>query len=106
MGYGEIKDVYFSIQIHCTRTIGRSPHEQSLVPVRSRSPAQPTLDPPPSVFLLFMECYTQVTKLNIIVIDPAGDEAPGRMADFASAGFQGVKTTLRLIERAQTYSRR
>ena len=35
-----------------------------------------------------------------IVIDPAGDEAPGRMADLASAGFQGVKTTLRLVERA------
>lgn len=35
-----------------------------------------------------------------IVIDPAGDEAPGRMADLASAGFQGLKTTLRLVERA------
>ena len=34
------------------------------------------------------------------VIDPAGDEAPGRMAELASAGFQGVKTTLRLVERA------
>ena len=35
-----------------------------------------------------------------IVIDSAGGEAPGRMADLASAGFQGVKTTLRLVERA------
>ena len=35
-----------------------------------------------------------------IVIDPAGDEAPGRMADLASGGFQGLKTTLRLVERA------
>ena len=35
-----------------------------------------------------------------IVINPAGDEAPGRMADLARTGFQGVKTTLRLIERA------
>ena len=35
-----------------------------------------------------------------IVVDPAGDEAPGRMADLANTGFQGVKTTLRLIERA------
>ena len=35
-----------------------------------------------------------------IVIDPAGDEAPGRIAALASAGFQGVKTTLRLVERA------
>ena len=36
-----------------------------------------------------------------IVIDPAGDESPGRMADLAtSTGFQGVKTTLQLVERA------
>ena len=35
-----------------------------------------------------------------IVIDPTGDEAPGRTADLASVGFQGVKTTLQLIERA------
>ena len=35
-----------------------------------------------------------------IVIDPAGDEAPERMGDLASARFQGVKTTLRLVERA------
>jgi hypothetical protein len=35
-----------------------------------------------------------------IVIDPAGDEDHGRMADLASAGFQGLKTTLRLVERA------
>ena len=35
-----------------------------------------------------------------IVIDPAVDEAPGRMGDLASAGFQGVKTTLRIVERA------
>jgi hypothetical protein len=34
-----------------------------------------------------------------IVIDPAGEESPGRMADLAGAGFQGLKTTLRLIER-------
>ena len=34
-----------------------------------------------------------------IVIDPAGDESPGRIADLASAGFQGVKTTLQLVER-------
>ena len=35
-----------------------------------------------------------------IVIDPTGDKAPGRMTDLASVGFQGVKTTLRLVERA------
>ena len=35
-----------------------------------------------------------------IVIEPAGDETPGRMADLTSAGFQGIKTTLRLVERA------
>ena len=35
-----------------------------------------------------------------IVIDPAGDEAPERIAELASVGFQGLKTTLRLVERA------
>ena len=34
-----------------------------------------------------------------IVID-SGDETPGRMADLARAGFQGVKTTLQLVEKA------
>ena len=34
-----------------------------------------------------------------IVIHPAEDEAPGRMANLASVGFEGVKMTLRLIER-------
>ena len=34
-----------------------------------------------------------------IVIHPAEDEAPGRMANLASVGFEGVKTTLRLVER-------
>ena len=34
-----------------------------------------------------------------IVIDPAGDEAPGRMTDLVGVGFQGVKTTLRLVEK-------
>lgn len=35
-----------------------------------------------------------------IVIDPTGDRSPGRMADLASSGFQGLKTTLLLVERA------
>jgi len=35
-----------------------------------------------------------------IVIDPAGDESPGPMANLAGAGFQGLKMTLRLVERA------
>ena len=35
-----------------------------------------------------------------IVIGPAGDEASGRMTDLARDGFQGIKTTLRLVERA------
>ena len=35
-----------------------------------------------------------------MVIDSAGVESPGRVADLASAGFQGVKTTLQLVERA------
>ena len=34
-----------------------------------------------------------------IVIHPAEDEVPGRMANLASVGFEGVKTTLRLVER-------
>jgi hypothetical protein len=35
-----------------------------------------------------------------IVIDPARDESLGQLADLASTGFQGLKTTLRLVERA------
>ena len=35
-----------------------------------------------------------------IVINPTGDEAPGWITDLASVGFQGVKMTLQLIERA------
>ena len=34
-----------------------------------------------------------------IVINPAGDEAPGRMTDLVIVGFEGVKTTLRLVEK-------
>ena len=89
---------------------------------RSRSPSpspncpiMPTLDPQasstpvsPETLLLFMKCLIH-NPLNSpslskiypsIVIDSVRDEAPGRMADLASAVFQGVRTTLRLVERA------
>ena len=87
----------------------------SFVPRRSRSPSpnrsiKPTLDlqasstpvaPDPSSIDGIPD--TQSASLsNIypsIVID-SGDETPGRMADLARAGFQGVKTTLQLVEKA------
>ena len=91
----------------------------SLVPRRSRPPSpnrliRPTLDPQASSTPVGPDPtpipgFPDTQPLNSpslsnvypsIVINPAGDEAPGRMADLASAGFQGVKTTLRLIERA------
>ena len=34
-----------------------------------------------------------------IAIDPAGGRPPGRTAELASAGFQSLKTTLRLVEK-------
>ena len=88
-----------------------------MVPTRSRSPS-PSTSPNPSIRLTrdpqasFVGpdstsiCGIPDTQPLIakyypsIVIDPAGDEAPGRMADLAHAGFQGIKTTLRLVERA------
>ena len=92
---------------------------RSLVPRRSRSPSpncpiEPTLDPQASSTLVGpdptsihgipdTQPLNSPSMSNIypsIVINPAGDEAPGRMAELSSAGFQGVKTTLQLIERA------
>ena len=91
----------------------------SLVPDRSRSPSpnrpiRPTQNPQtsstpvgPDPNSIHGNPDTQPLNppslSNIypsIVIDSTGDEAPGRMADLASTGFQGVKTTLRLVERA------
>ena len=87
----------------------------SLVPGRSRSPSPSTRlarDPQTSSTsvgpdttsihgILDTQPLNPPSLSNIsIVIDPAGDEAPGRLADLASTGFQGVKTTLRLVERA------
>ena len=90
----------------------------SLVPRRSRSPSPncpigPTLDSqtsstPAGPDPTFIHGIPDTQPLNSpsmsniypsIVIGPAGDETPGRMADLASTGFQGVKTTLQLIER-------
>ena len=89
----------------------------SLVPDRSRAPSpyhpiRPTQDPqisstpvgPTSIHgIPNTQPLDPPSLSNIypsIVIDPTGDKAPERMADLASIGFQGVKTTLRLVERA------
>jgi hypothetical protein len=91
----------------------------SLFPCRSRSPLpnrpiRRTLDPqasstPVGPDPISIHGIPDTQPLNSpslsniypsIVIDPVGDEAPGRKADLASAGFQGLKTTLRLVERA------
>ena len=92
----------------------------SLVPGRSRSPSpspncpiSPTLDPqlsstPVGSDTTSIHGIPDAQPLNSpslsniypsIVINPAGDEAPGRMADLINVGFQGVKTTLQLVER-------
>ena len=85
---------------------------QSLVP--GRRPPSPPRDPQASTTIVgpdptSIHGIPDTQPLNpsslsniypSIVIDPAGDEAPGRMANLASAGFEGVKTTLRLVERA------
>ena len=80
------------------RTGSRSPSpsiRSTRDPQASSTPVSPDPDTKPlNSPSLSNNIYTS------IVIDPAGDEAPGRMAELASAGFQGVKTTLRLIERA------
>ena len=93
----------------------------SLVPGRSRSPSS---DPPITPALDHHASSTDSTPVGLdptsthgvpdapplnspslsniypsIVIQSTGDEAPGRMTDLASVGFEGVKTTLRLVER-------
>ena len=109
-----------------SRTIERSPQEQVRSPssflgfsVVGRSPLpnppiSPTLDPqasstpvgPDSTSIHGLPDIQPLNSPSLsnvypsIVIDPVGDEAPGRMADLVSIGFQGVKTTLRLVERA------
>jgi hypothetical protein len=88
----------------------------SLAPGRSRPtspnrPIRPTPDPqasstpirpdPTSIHAIPDMPPNSLPLLNIypsIAIDPAGDEAPGQMADLASARFQGLKTMLRLVE--------
>ena len=86
----------------------------SLVPCCSRSPSynrqiRPTLDPqtlsirvsPNSTSIPGTQPFNSSSYIYpSIVINPAGDEAPEWMADLASAGFQGVKMTLQLVERA------
>ena len=91
----------------------------SLVPGRSRSsspnhPITPTVDTqassstpvgPDSIPVLGTPDTQPLNSPSLsniypsIVIDPAADEAPGRMADLVNVGFEGVKTTLRLVER-------
>ena len=86
----------------------------SLVPRRSRSPSPNlpigrTLDPQastapdrpdPSIDDEIPDTSSLSNIYPSIIIDPTGDKTPGRMADLASAGFQGAKTTLLLVERA------
>ena len=91
----------------------------SLVPSRSRAPSpsparpiSPTLDsqvsstpvgPDSDPIHGIPDTQPLNSPSNIypsIVIEPAGDKAPGGKADLASTVFQGVKTTLRLVERA------
>ena len=87
-------------------------HLHVLVPCRSRSPlpnqsiqasSTPVGPDPTSIHgIPDTQPLNSPSLSNIypsIVIDPVGDEASGRMADLASAGFQGLKTTLRLIEK-------
>ena len=93
----------------------------SLVPSRSRAPSPspsparpitPTLDPqatstpvgpdPDSSHGIPDTQSLNSPSSNIypsIVIKPGGDKAPEENADLASTIFQGVKTTLRLVER-------
>ena len=87
----------------------------SLVPGRSKSPSPSTrpVDPQASSASLDPDT-TSIHEIpdaqppdspsvsNIypsIVIGPAGDEAPGRMADLVNVGFEGLKTTLQLVEK-------
>ena len=85
-----------------------------LVPGRSRSPS-PTLDPQASSTSVDPDPTSIHDKQSLnspslssiypsIVIYPAKDEAIGRMADSASAGFQDVKTTLHRVERVADVS--
>ena len=70
---------------------------------RSRSPSPPRDSQTSSTSVRPQRPDPTSNPLSLypsIVIDPAGDEDPGRMADLTSAEFQGVKTTLRLVERA------
>jgi hypothetical protein len=79
---------------------GRMAIEPTLDPQASSTPVGP--DPTSIHGIPNTQPLNSPSLSNIypsIVINPAGDEAPGRMAELASAGFQGVKTTLQLIER-------
>ena len=93
-------------------SLGRSPNRSP----SSNRPITPTLDPQASSVPVAPDSVsiheipdTQVKQApnspsssNIypsIVINPAEDEAPGRMADLVNTGFQGLKTTLQLVEK-------
>ena len=86
------------------RSRSTSPNPLS-TPDRDLQVSSTALDPHPTSIQGSHDTQPPIESLssNIypsIVIDPAGDKAPGRMADLASAGYQGLKTTLRLVERA------
>ena len=84
-----------------TNEFNRLPQAHSLDPGRSRSPS-PILDPQASFASIHDTQPHNSPSLSTIcpsiVVNPA-EEALGRMADLANAGFQGVKTTLRQVER-------
>ena len=93
------------LKVHLTNKFKHLLH--SLVPGRSGPSSNrlitPTIDPqastpvPISIIPGIPDSTPSLSDIfPSIVIDPAGDEAPGRMG----ARFQGVKTTLRLVERA------
>ena len=89
----------------------------SLVPDRSRSPSpNPAITPaldhqssstdstpvgsdPASIPDAPLNSPSLSNIYPSIVIQSAGGEAPGKMTDLVSVGFEGVKTTLRLVER-------
>ena len=76
------------------------PIGRTLDPQVSATPAQLAPDrPDPSVDDEIPNTPSLSNIYPSIVIDPTGDETPGRMADLASAVFQGAKTTLLLVER-------
>ena len=84
-------------------SVPNHPITSTLDPQAISTPAGPDPDPTSIHGIPDTQPLNSPSLSNIypsIVIDPSGDESSGRMADLASAGFQGVKTILQLVERA------